>query len=267
MGVVGLDRFRAHFADYADQYVLIGGAAAFLALEEAGFSPRATKDLDLVLCAEALRSEFVTAFWDFVEEGGYQHRLRSTEQPVFYRFEKPQASGFPAMLELFSRRPEGLEPRAGGRLTPIPAGQEVASLSAILLDPDYYGFLHEHTREHQGVSVATELGLIPLKARAWLDLTRRRREGEDISSQDIKKHRGDVLRLYQLLLPGERVTLPSAVGEDLAAFLRLMDTEADENLLRNLGMQGITVPEITGALRSVFQLDDEADEAGPGISR
>lgn len=40
--VVGLDRFRKHFADFADQYVLIGGTATFLVLDEAGLDARMT---------------------------------------------------------------------------------------------------------------------------------------------------------------------------------------------------------------------------------
>jgi len=46
--VIGLDKFSAHFADYQDCYVLIGGAAIWLVLDEAGIDPRATKDLDIV---------------------------------------------------------------------------------------------------------------------------------------------------------------------------------------------------------------------------
>lgn len=34
--VRGLDIFRSWFAEYADQYVLIGGTAASLSMEEAG---------------------------------------------------------------------------------------------------------------------------------------------------------------------------------------------------------------------------------------
>lgn len=52
--VRGLDVFRRHFADFTDRYVLIGGVAATLAMEEAGLDFRATKDLDLVLIIEAL---------------------------------------------------------------------------------------------------------------------------------------------------------------------------------------------------------------------
>ena len=47
--VKGLDVFRGHFAGYEDQYVLIGGTAATLAMAEAGLEFRATKDLDIVL--------------------------------------------------------------------------------------------------------------------------------------------------------------------------------------------------------------------------
>lgn len=56
--VRGLDIFRRHFADFTDRYVLIGGVAATLAMEEVGLNFRATKDLDLVLIVEALDVRF-----------------------------------------------------------------------------------------------------------------------------------------------------------------------------------------------------------------
>jgi hypothetical protein len=42
--VRGLHIFRENFAGHADQFVLIGGTAATLAMEEAGLEFRATKD-------------------------------------------------------------------------------------------------------------------------------------------------------------------------------------------------------------------------------
>lgn len=72
--VKGLDLFRGHFAELGDQYVLIGGTAATLAMAEAGLEFRATKDLDIVLHMEALTPAFGTAFWAFVEKGGYKIR-------------------------------------------------------------------------------------------------------------------------------------------------------------------------------------------------
>ena len=65
--VKGMKRFREHFAGFEDRYVLIGGAACDLAMEDAGLNFRATKDLDIVLCIEALDAAFVKAFWAFVK--------------------------------------------------------------------------------------------------------------------------------------------------------------------------------------------------------
>ena len=82
----GLDVFRAWFADYPDQYILIGGTAATLAMEEAGLDFRATKDLDVVLHVEALTPAFGETFWRFIEAGGYEIRQASaTGKPGFYR--------------------------------------------------------------------------------------------------------------------------------------------------------------------------------------
>lgn len=61
--VVGLEKFAEHFADFKDRYVLIGGAATWLVLDEAGIEPRATKDLDIVLCLESLDPEFGPGVW------------------------------------------------------------------------------------------------------------------------------------------------------------------------------------------------------------
>jgi hypothetical protein len=129
---VGLNQFKMSFADYPDQYVLIGGAACTVAMDEVGQPFRATKDLDIVLCAEALTTEFGQAFWAFVAEGGYERKETSTGKRQFYRFQKPTDESFPFMLELFSRAPDVLEPAKGSHLTPIPMEEEVSSLSAIV---------------------------------------------------------------------------------------------------------------------------------------
>ena len=47
--VVGIDKFAEHFAEFKDRYVLIGGTATWLVLDEVGLEARATKDLDIVL--------------------------------------------------------------------------------------------------------------------------------------------------------------------------------------------------------------------------
>lgn len=71
--VKGLDLFRDWFAGYSEQYVLIGGTAATLAMQGAGLSFRGTKDLDVVLHVEALSPEFGKTFWEFIQAGGYEN--------------------------------------------------------------------------------------------------------------------------------------------------------------------------------------------------
>jgi len=92
--VAGLSLFRDRFADYADRYVLIGGASASLAMEEADLEFRSTKDLDIVLTVETADAEFGKAFWNFVEDGRYEHRQKSTGKEIFYRFFSPVEQGF-----------------------------------------------------------------------------------------------------------------------------------------------------------------------------
>lgn len=224
--VRGLDVFREHFAGHADQFVLIGGTAATLAMEEAGLEFRATKDLDIVLHIEALSPSFGEVFWRFVEAGGYEIRQASdTGKPVFYRFQKPADERFPAMIELFCRAPEGIELAEGSHLTPIPVDEAVASLSAILLDDAYYEFILAGRREVDGLPWVGEDRLIPLKASAWLDLGERQAKGEPIDTKNIRKHANDVLRLSQLLAPDTRIPVAERIAQDLNRFLDAIETD------------------------------------------
>ena len=61
-------------------------------------------------------------------------------EKIRYRFQKPTAKEFPAMIELFSRTPKGLGLAEGSHLTPLLIEEAAASLSAILFDEDYYAF-------------------------------------------------------------------------------------------------------------------------------
>lgn len=228
--VKGIDLFREHFSELSEQYVLIGGTAATLAMADAGLEFRATKDLDIVLHIEALTPEFGAAFWSFVEKGGYEIRQASaTGKPILYRFQKPRSAGFPAMLELFCRAPEGIPLTEGARLTPIPFEEAVASLSAILLDDEYYAFIIAGRRNIDGLPWIGAEQLIPLKARAWLDLSSRKAAGDRVDSKDIRKHGNDVIRLAQLLAPEMQVALGQRIAGDLDSFLDGLAADESHN--------------------------------------
>lgn len=249
--VRGLDVFRERFAGFEDRYVLIGGAAVDIAMDLAGLEFRVTKDLDIVLHVQSLDTEFAQAFWTFIADGGYESRGKSSGRPTFYRFHSPTDADYPFMLELFSATPELADPPAGARLTRLPISDEVSSLSAILLDADYYDFLRQGIRIEDGISVLAPSHIVALKARAWLDLTARKEAGEDVSSKDIKKHRNDVIRLSQLIAPVTRVRTPGRIHDDLAAFGEQALTEGAEP--NALGIAGMTLADVRTLLDTVYQ--------------
>lgn len=208
--VRGLAIFQEWFKDFESQYVLIGGTAALIAMTEAGLPFRGTKDLDIVLHIEVLTPAFGQRFWEFVKAGGYQQKEGDpTQKPCLYRFQKPRDEEFPHTLELFSRVPEGLSFVPSGHLTPIPIGEKVSSLSAILLDDDYYQFvLSGRNNKHGMPSWIGEDRLIPLKAVAWMEMTQRVEQGEEIDFKKINKHLNDIVLLSALLQPEKLIELP-----------------------------------------------------------
>jgi hypothetical protein len=250
--VTGLDRFAEHFAGYADRYVLIGGAATFVALDAAALDFRVTKDLDIVLCLEALDVDFARVFWSFIRGGGYEIAEKNTGGPVLYRFSNPRDTTYPEMIELLARAPDLIIPPADWHLAPIPISGDVSSLSAILIDDDYYHLVMEGRRNDAGVTVLAPTHLIPLKARAWLDLTERRASGKPVQSGEIKKHRNDVVRLSQLIPPDERVSLPGRIKTDLADFIAQALLDGPEP--RVFGVTGMTLAGVRELLGEIYGL-------------
>ncbi len=225
--VKGLSVFAQAFSGDEDQYVLIGGGAVYLHMENAGFAPRVTKDLDLVLTAHSIEPGFVQHFWSFLMAGGYERWERGDGQPVRYRFQKPKKTEYPAMLELLGR-PLG-EPPGGQTIALMPAGEDLSDLSVILLDEDILQVVRTQQQVLDGVNCLKPFGLILLKARAYLDLSGRRVAGERARSSDIKKHRNDVFRMAALLASGHDLAAPESTRNDLARFLDRVEADVDKH--------------------------------------
>lgn len=248
--MIGLDKFKEYFMGYQDQYVLIGGAACDIIFEEQDTAFRATKDLDLVLIVEALTPAFGHRFWQFVRDGGYEHRAKSSGAPQFYRFDKPKAPGFPYMFELFSRAGDAFASENIGPCVPLPLGDELSSLSAILLNEEYYGMLLKGRTVLSDIAVLSHTYLIPFKAKAWLDLREKKAQGYHVDEKDIRKHKNDVLRLSTLLTGNERCELPKTVHEEFSVFLREMAQEPVD--LKALKVSGVTQQQIIDTLSTVY---------------
>lgn len=219
---------------------------------------RATKDIDMVLIVEALTSEFGEAFWKFVQDAGYHYINKGTGEAQFYRFSNPKSHEYPYMIELFSRKPEWMPPEVESRYAPVIIDEDISSLSAILLNDEYYGFLKKGTKVIDGLSILRAEHIIPFKAKAWLDLTNRKNMGDSIDSRDIKKHKNDIFRLSVLLTPNEGFHLTTEIENDMALFLEAM--KKDNIDLKQLGITGTTKNDVVEALYAYYKIVESADD-------
>ncbi len=252
--VRGIDLFADHFSAFQDHYVLIGGTACEQVMRLAGEEFRATKDLDVVLCVESISSDFLRTFWQFIHAGGYSTVQQSTGIHRFYRFISPADHAYPFMIELFSRIPDSLDFSGIGTITPIPADDGGSSLSAILLDSDYYPLISEGRIQIENLSLLSAEYLILFKMRAWIDLSNRRVSGEQIDSRSISKHRSDILRLFRIADPTRSPqTLPESVQQDIREFLnRALD---DSISLKQFGYRAITIDSLKQEVALFYRID------------
>ncbi len=249
--VTGIDKFREQFSGFEGMYTLIGGVACGLLMDDAGLDFRATKDFDVVLIIEALNEDFGHAFWEFIKDGGYRIREKSNGEPEFYRFRNPSDSSYPREIELFSRKSEVLKYDEADRLTPIHISDEISSLSAILLNDEYYSFLTSGLTIIDGIQTLNYTHIIPFKAKAWLDLKQRKENGEQIDSKNILKHKRDVFRLSQLITEADRIELGDEIKSDMEIFIKEM--ENDDIILKDIGVSG-NKEDILELLRAVYKI-------------
>jgi hypothetical protein len=120
-----------------------------------------------------------------------------------------------------------------------------------LLEGDYYEFILSGRQMVGGLPIVGPEHLIPLKAKAWLDLSRRKADGERVDSKDIKKHKNHVFRLSAVIDPEFAAKIPAQVTADLTAFFGHMETE--DIALNSLGLPGQTRNGILAELRRIYR--------------
>ena len=245
--VVGMELFRDKLKGFEDCYTVIGGAACDILMSEADIDFRLTKDIDMILILEDKKSEFAKTFWEFIKEGEYKCGWKNSDEMHFYRFTEPKA-GYPVMIELFSRKP-GYHLDVEEGIIPIHIDDDTSSLSAILLNDDFYNFMLEGRKIVAGVSVLAESYIIPFKMNAWLDLKRRKEAGEHVNERDYKKHKNDVFRLLQIMNPDEKVSVSGLVRGSVENFLG--EIEKEQIRVEQLGLM-ITKEEAMELLKRIY---------------
>jgi len=246
----GLEKFKEYFGDYSENYILIGGTACAIVLDEIGMVFRATKDLDIVVIAENVNIDFAKQIWEFIVMGKYKCREKSDGTNELYRFSKPDDPAFPFMIEIFARKPSGFDLTIGSHLTPLHLADEISSLSAILLDDDYYNFMLRGKKNIDGVSVIDEYHLIPFKAKAWVELNVRHEQGAQGLTKHIKKHKNDIVLLFSILDISKTITLNGRVLQDMEIFISALKDESID--FSNLGLATLTVSYTCEQLSNIY---------------
>ena len=258
--VYGVEKFKDAFAAFQDCYVVIGGTACDAILAGSRMRARATDDIDMIVVIEKLTPEFVETFWKFIFEGGYKNGKRKRgddKEPVYelYRFTDPK-EGYPIQIELLARHSDALGNPSGFHIEPIPTEEEQYSLSAIMLDDDYYHLTVRNSEIVDGLRVASPLALIGLKERAFLNLITDRERGLKVNTKDITKHRNDVLKLAAVITPGpytctERIFLTNK--EYVEQIRAMLPSQA---LRDTLGIGEEEVADLVETLDNLFRVEE-----------
>ena len=258
--VRGLDIFKKYFEQYPDNYVIIGGTACDIIIDEAGFTPRATKDIDIILIVEALSPEFVQQFWQFIKDGDYGDQEKSNDERQYYRFKKPKNTDFPYQIELFSRTPDVIVLEDEAHLTPIPVDDDLSSLSAILLNDDYYQYMIEHSQVEDGLHHANIEALICLKAKAFLEIKERIENGSKEDAKQLRKHKADVFRLTVMLTPESEFALPKTIQAHVNQFAELTAGDLpDKAIFKEMGLSNVDPNNVFEQFKKSFKVS--ANEA------
>ncbi|NDV81552.1 hypothetical protein [Bacteroides sp. 51] len=258
--VKGIEKFREYFSGFEDNYIIIGGTACDILEEKAGQPPRATKDIDIILVVEALTPAFVKRFWKFVKEGEFQSREKGNGKHEYFRFLKPGKDEFPSQIEIFSKVPDMIKVPEDAVLTPVPVDEDLSSLSAILMNEEYYDFTLAHSDIEDKVHIANIESLIVLKAKAFNDLSNRKASGEKIDSKNITKHKNDVFRLVTMLGEADNYSLSPDIFLDLTVFCKAIHgSMPNKDFFKSIGLPGVKPEGVFGRLCSAFNIEMDDD--------
>ena len=246
--VRGLDHFKEYFREHSENFILVGGVASYLLLDEAG-APRIrpTKDLDIVLMMKP-SEKFLNAIKTYIKAGGYEIQKGDQNQATFYRFQKPANDKFPMMIELFATTESSFELFEDQHIIPISNSEGIESLSAILLDDEYYSIIKKNAVEKDGIYILNERALIPFKAKAYLEIKERKED-----SKNWKKHRGDIINLtVAFLTESSQEKLTGKVRGHFVEFMEQFKKELTPEIIQGACGQKIVPEKVIELLENTF---------------
>jgi hypothetical protein len=140
-------------------------------------------------------------------------------------------------------------------LTPIPTDDDLSSLSAILLNEDYYNYIIEHSTIEGSLHLANIEALICLKAKAFLEIKERIGRGSAEDSKHLRKHKADVFRLTIMLTPESDFPLPDVIRADIDQFAGLIAGDLpDRAIFKEMGLGNIDPEIVLEQLKKSFRV-------------
>ncbi len=242
---VGLNHFEEYFKDFRESYVVVGGFATLMLLEkQLEGHGKVTQDIDLVLLTTA-SVEMAQKIKAYVKEGEYTIQKGEKDNFSYYRFVNPKVENFAKEIELFAVNDQALLLDEEQRIIPIDPEEGLYSLSAIMLDNEYFEMIKNNIDNSNRVPCTNTLATIMLKISAFYDLKSR---GDD----KWKKHRRDILKLVLLLTGEEQLELKGRMVGDVELFMEHLKT-LDDKMIKNItSMVGIRQSDIYEVLSGVF---------------
>ncbi len=254
--VKGFDLFKERFAEYSESFIVIGGTACDLNLSRFG-GFRRTKDIDIIVITENVSVEFASALHEFLRSGGYSCYVSRDSKPHYYRFLSPKNDAYPWQIEMLSH--SLLPERTDMPFTPISLDDGVRSLSAIVLDEEYYKYAKDHRDFSAGVPCLALDALVVFKSSAYLNLLSDKEQGSaSVRSEDINKHRNDVFRLVSVMPEDSKFELPDVIKERLIKFITLFPSDSIEwdAIRSSVGVMALAPEVYIRRIKEMFSLGE-----------
>jgi hypothetical protein len=249
----GFDHFCEYLKGLEDHYVIIGGGAASILMDDEGLEFRSTKDVDLVVLA---RSKDLNArILRYIKDGGYNSKETTENPPRYYRFKNPIQVECPKIIEIFARNELGLELDQDQHIVPI-NDKAAEKLSAILLDDDYFKLIQKNMiTSESGIPLVNALANICLKARAHRELFDRKNSGDmTVDEKDIQKHLKDIWRLGATLIGAESIELTGMPAKDIDGAIRKLDKLPEAQFKQVMEkIPGVKLESLIDALKQIFR--------------
>jgi len=247
----GLSHFQDYCKDLDEHYVVVGGFATLMLLDsQLENHGKATFDIDLVLLTSH-SIEMSQRIKQYIKEGKYTIEKGSKDQYQYYRFRHPQKENFAKEIEFFASNENNLEFDASQRIISIDPEEGLYSLSAIMLDPEYFELIKNNIDKTHRAPCTNTQATIMLKMSAFFDIKNRISKSDD---KKWKKHRRDILKLALLLEGSERVSLVGRMIEDFDAFIAHLIDDVDKKTFKAIvDKLPIEKEQVIDVLQMVFQ--------------